>query len=151
MTLPNYEPVIKEALSQFRTIGNKREDLIQDCWVALLQNPDKDPLTTCRRTIMRGLKPPERGHRQDPKIYSLSDPKIYARAVKGTLQNNVEKKLQDAVLELPEEEYKVLWNLFLEGRTQKETADKLGLTRRQVRIRKDRGINMLKSYFEVME
>ena len=59
-------------------------------------------------------------------------------------------KLYEAILDLEEDEFMVI-HLFLEGYTQKRTAEVLNKTRWEVRRLRDEAVANLKKHFEVKE
>jgi len=162
----DYKQVIKDVLSQLGIKRDQREDMTQECYVALLEKAqhlersvsgghDKKYATAiCRHKIHalwgRGQHPYRSKEKPGPRIDSLSDPKILHLVEKSVFKEEgvTEEQLQDAILSLAYEDYSVIYSVYVEGKTEVKTGEDLGLTRRQVQFRKERGVEALKKYFE---
>lgn len=166
-----YDPVIKRVLSNLKVRQQDWDDMTQECYTALLEKQkhlekgielgeDKRyayVICVSRIRDIRKLDSQYRpSHKTKPEIHfdSLSDPKVYHRAMKvGSPEEEqpdaTSEELEKAVLSLPFEEFRVIYELFVQNKTQEQVADDLGVNRRVVRLRMQSGIDLLKQYFEV--
>ena len=165
MDVLKFEPVVKKVVSSLKVPKARKEDLTQECYLALLQQQEilekaTEPQTYARKVCYNRIRKLWREENQmlrwedkPPfRLDSMSDPKVAHKVAKIGLPEGPEvsdEKLYSAVISLPIEESRVIWNLFIEGRTERETAADLGMTRWRVQVLSKRGVNMLKKIFEV--
>jgi RNA polymerase sigma factor (sigma-70 family) len=165
--ITEYRPVIMKVLAKLKVRKDRREDMLQECYLALVEKTDQlaDPnikslpayvARVCRNRVVDVWWKENQADRDHelPSIRfdSLSEPKVAHRAAKIGLpapDRATDEELQEAILSLPLDQYRVIYNIFIEGKSQEQTADDLGLTRRGVRTILERGIKNLKLYFEV--
>lgn len=153
MDITQYAPVIAEVLAKLRIPRTQREDMTQECYVALLEelneSDDRDRVVDiCRRRIWNIN---DKQTRMVPTI-SADVPNVSHHLSKIGFSeegNTSESELNEAIQTLPEEDREVIQLRFIEGLTQKQTCSKLGLTLKAARWRQDRGVAALKKYFEV--
>ena len=170
--ITKYAPVISGVLTKLKVKKQDREDLTQECYLALLEKrrhlergielgtENSFAASICRSKITdvwrrehqeRGQYKTKAGVHFD----SLSDPRVYRRAAKIGIPEidddpEVEpERMEAAVLSLPFEEFRVIYELFVEGKGQDKVASELGISPRTVRNRKTKGILGLKKYFGV--
>jgi RNA polymerase sigma factor (sigma-70 family) len=168
MDITKYQPAITETLKKLRVPKGQRDDLTQECWLALLKRqPDleasDDPnlaSVICWRAVqdVRKAARMETKTGEDTKagLLSLSDPrtKYKAESVRDSFSvDDLDRfvdagKLDAALATLPPEERRVLHDIFFEGWTLDKVAEENGLTKPQVRWRKQQGIKKLKKYFK---
>jgi RNA polymerase sigma factor (sigma-70 family) len=162
-----YKSVIERVLSRLKIPADQREDLSQECYVALLEKKhhvqkgiDKGKgeayaARICRSRITdlwrTGQRPQRTKEDPGPRLVSLSLPKIMHQAEKipQPVPEVSDEELYGAIYSLPLDEYRVIYNVFVDGKSQRETAGDFGISRRQVANLVDRGIKNLKKYFEV--
>jgi len=157
-----YKPVIQQTLVKMKVPRNQREDMTQECYMALLQKIKPEDTegyvaAICRSTVADVWKKENQtraSYVEKPNIHfdSLSDPRTAHKASKVMAPESTDvpdEVLYPAIDELPDEERNVIYRLFIEGKTQEQTGEELGLTRSVVRTRSQRGIDMLKKIFEV--
>ena len=165
-----YKPVIDRVLAKLRVKPGQKEDMVQECYVALLEkikhiehgletSRDEELATTiCWSRVVDVWRKENQSHpnhkeKIEVRISSLSDPRIYQKAIKvispevGENREVTTWELEDALLKLPFEDYRVLHELYAEDKTLEATSTTLGLTVDQVRVRKDRGVKALRKYF----
>ena len=166
-----YEPIIRAELTKFKVSKSHREDLTQECYLALwkawgrikeLRAKGEDKAYSavlCRRQIIQVWRKENQvdHHNEngipDIQFKSLSDPRVWHKAIKlETLSNPLptDAQLYEAILDLEEDEFMVI-HLFLEGYTQKRTAEVLNKTRWEIRRLRDEAVANLKKHFEVKE
>src|ERR1017187_5317936 len=161
MDVLRYKSVIQNMMARLKVPPHQREDTMQECYVALLEQMKEGDTegfaaAVCKGTIVKLWREENQTRTEKPalKIDSLSDPRTAHKAAKIGLPFKAEvtdEKLNEAICSLPFAEYQVIYNLFIEGRTQEQTAGDLKMTRNQVRNRLEHGIAELKKYFEVEE
>ena len=95
-------------------------------------------------------------YRDNPKINfeSLSDPRVMRQAME--ISQPGKKDIQDdqiwaAIAATQDGVREVLGSLYVAGATLKRTAETLGMTIEAVRWKRDKGISLLKKYFEEEE
>lgn len=155
-----YLTTIKQALSKNRAKEQQKDDIIQQCYLELLQNqqeiqnaeePEEKVKEICQ-SVASYMVQAERGSRR--KHDSLSDPRAQHKADKIRIPKTllVDEPLYQAISSLENlSEYRVIYSIYAEGKTEEETASDLGLSRQNVRSLKKRGVNNLKKYFEVSD
>jgi RNA polymerase sigma factor (sigma-70 family) len=160
-----YAPVIKIALTSRIGLGKirlnktQKEDLTQDCYVALLENQDKltgpdhedIALEICQKQV-RNILRPWTGYSKPPELVSADDPSMarHLERIAAEIEGEVsESELYQAIDSLPGEEQSVIRSLFIEGLTQAKTAEKLGISVDAMRWRQKCGIMKLRQKFEV--
>lgn len=167
-----YEPIIKSVLVHTKVPKNQREDMSQECYVALLEKrkhlehgielDQERPYVAsiCRSRIMdvKRREGQQRGaYKTNPKLKfdSLTDPRTYWKASKIGIPvidedpNASPEQMEAAILSLPFDDYRVIYELFVQGKTQEKVATELGISPRTVWTRSQRGIQGLKKYFGV--
>ena len=171
--LLQYKPVIDNIMAKLKVRKNDREDITQECYLALIQKQehlehgirignDKNYVATICRSAILDLRRSETQHKpgrdEKPEVHfdSLSDPRVYRKAAKVSIPKKPDpeattSELEEAMLSLPFDEYRVIYELFVEGKTQEQAAKDLGVSERTVRTRNQRGIQLMKEYFEVGE
>ena len=161
MDVLKYQPVIEKVLAKRKIGRNQREDVVQECYLALLENPDRlsgpddeaQAALICRSRIEEIFKTRLRLSKEDrPKFVSADVPIIAKQLDKIAIQNDgeiSESELYAAIESLPEEDRQVIKERFIEGLTQTQTCDKLNLTVEAVKWRQKRGVAALKKFFEV--
>ena len=164
MDVLKYKTVVKNMLINMKVPQRNREDMEQECYIALLEkmkegDPDRHAATICRSTIIdiwrkenyvNSREAPT--ERPNLRFESLSDPGVERKAMKIGFPEGPEvtdEKMDEAIRSLPYQEYQIIYSLFVEGKTQQSTMKELGLSRRQLENRKKQGIEKLKKYFEV--
>ncbi len=167
-----YAPVISGVLTKMKVKKEDREDLTQECYLALLEKhkhlirgielgtENSFATSICRSRITdvwrrdhqnRGQYKTKVGVRFD----SLSDPRVYHKAAKviapvaGTDEDAASGELENAILSLGFDEFRVIYEVFVEGKTQPTVAQELGISVRTVATRQKKGIEGLKKYFGV--
>jgi RNA polymerase sigma factor (sigma-70 family) len=165
MDLTKYEPVIKRVLAEMKVKRDQKEDLAQECRLALLtqakplseaHNSEAFAATICRHRLIdiwrHENQAGNEGQIPDVKFLSLSDPKVSSKVSKISalvLPTITDTQLYLAIAELPDQMRDVIGSLFVSGNTEEKTAENLGLTRQRVRTLKSKGIQSLKERFEV--
>jgi len=162
-----YKPVIERVLSRLKIPADQRDDMRQECYVALLEKKhhvqkgiDRDREDTyvsriCRSRITdlwkTGQHPQRTKEDPGPRLVSLSLPKIMHQVEKipQFKAEVTDEELYAAILSLPLDEYRAVYNVYVDGKSQRETAGDFGISRRQVSNLIERGIKNLKKYFEV--
>jgi RNA polymerase sigma factor (sigma-70 family) len=163
--ITKYESVIKLVLKskigpvKIKLNRSQKEDLVQDCYVALLENQDKlmgpddeEQAEEICRSKVRSVLGALGGDGVLIKLVSADDPVVarhLEKVEKETGESTSESELYAAIESLNEEERTVIRVIFIDGLTQKKAAEKLGITLEAVRWRKKCGIMSLKKYFEV--
>ncbi len=159
MDVTQYQPVIEKTLSTMRVKHGQKQDMIQECYVALLEHKgelNNDLVASLCRTRARSLliaqqqlKTPKEDR---VRFVSADNPSIAKHLLKIGIVNEgetSESELYSAIESLPDEDRQVIKERFIEGLTQRQTCDKLNLTVEAVKWRQKRGIAALKKYFEV--
>ena len=150
-----YEPAIKKLMDLSRVRPAQREDMLQECYLALLEKletEDEEQAILISSRRISELRSRESRRAKIARTESLSDPRTAHKAAKVQMRLGAEipeEKVDDAVRSLPYDIYQVIYSLFVEGRTQEQTAADLKLSRKMVRTRSEQGIKMLKKIFEV--
>ena len=151
-----YNGVIDDVIAQIKVKRPQREDMKQECYIALIEAEEKilasgeDPsyiATICRNKIMDVY----RSEGRKIKTESLDEPRHMAKATKieGVTGSGVtDEQLDLAIQELDNEGYQVICLIYIEGKTEQQTAEVLGLTKGVVNRRKQNAILDLKKYFE---
>lgn len=162
-----YEHVIKDVLMKLKIPIGFREDLIQECYLVLLQKKDfiqfaRNDLNAaaviCRHRAIDWLRG-ETKYRSFDRVklnihpISLSDPSMKRKLEKISSPNSepniADEPLYMGLFSLNLDEYRVLYSIYIDGKSQEATAGDLGITRSQVRILMRRGVKNLRKYFEV--
>jgi RNA polymerase sigma factor (sigma-70 family) len=170
--ITKYAPVISKILTKLKVKKQDREDLTQECYLALLEKhkhlvrgielgtENSFATSICRSRVTdiwrrdhqdRGQYKTKAGVRFD----SLSDPRVYRKAAKviepiAELDSEIDSgELEAAILSLPFDEFRVIYEVFVEGKTQASVAQELGISIRTVGTRQQKGISGLKKYFKV--
>src|SRR5665213_1004875 len=135
-----YAPVIARVLAKLKVSKNQREDMTQECYVALLEKQkhlvhglergedDKFAASICWSRIQdvrRKVNQNQPGHKTQIKAHldSMSDPRVYRKVAKigiPAIDDDPEvtsEEMEAAVLSLPFEEYRVIYELYVEGKT----------------------------------
>lgn len=158
-----YKPIINKVLAKLKVPRDQREDLTQECYIALLEqmkpeDTDGHVAVICRRKVAAIWRAENHTGGFDhepskhlPKYYSLSDPRTAYKVSKiPALGVEVsDEKLYEAINLLPHSEFKVIYLLYVEGKTQEQAAVELQMTRSALRVQRDKGVKNLKKYFEV--
>lgn len=152
-----YEKTINELLSKFKIPRQDRDDAKQECFLHLMLNTDallsaqNDRAfaeVLCKNRILDIM----RGNKRGIKTESLDDPRSrqHAEKISGLLGLGItDEQLQEAVVKIPEyDQYQVIHSVYIEGKTEEQTAKDLKMTRRQVQHRKEKGIAAVKKYFQ---
>lgn len=151
-----YQPIIEKSLVKNKIKRNQREDLTQECYVALLENPyrlsgpdhEEQAALICRSRIEGVMK-----LRVDrPQFVSADIPGIGKQLDKIVSREGgeiSESELYAAIDSLQEDDRQVIQLRFIDGLTQQQTCGKLNLTVETVKWRQKRGVAALKKYFEV--
>lgn len=167
-----YQKIIRKILSDLKVKTNDRQDMEQECYMALikeqryLEKADDElryVMAVCRNQVWRirqdenqvgrGSHQVHDESRRPPMFDSLSDPRTAYKVLKIATPAGSEvseEKMYEAIYALPIEESRVIYNIFVDGKTQEETAADLGLSRKNVRTLEKRGIKLLKQFFEVV-
>ncbi len=157
--ITQYDSIIKTALSKKRVKKDQREDMSQECYVALLErenelNPDIAG-KICRARIESVLREQEqRDTKKEKRIRFVSaDLPSFSRILSKITQDQdgqiSESELYRAVDGLDPKYRESILAVYVDGLTQKAAAEKLGITLWTLRWRINRGIIDLKSKFEV--
>jgi RNA polymerase sigma factor (sigma-70 family) len=165
-----YQPVIKDVMAKLKVRKNQQEDLLQECYLALLEHQDKlesadndlgYAATVSRRTIQHCWSKEHFGvadfsdiKDNPPKVRfdSLSEPKTARRAAKVAAPSPAPDfqisslDLEEAVSKLSEKERQTV-QLLLEDKTQQEVADVLGVHLSTITRRSRSAIQKLKAHF----
>jgi RNA polymerase sigma factor (sigma-70 family) len=166
-----YKPVIDNVLAKLKVKKSQREDMTQECYVALLEKQHHlehgillgrgeayaSSICSSRvRDVWRkeNQTRPEHKEKHHLKFDSLSDPRVYRKAIKISIPKEEElelttAELESGILSLPFDEYRVVYEIYVQGKTQPQVAKDLGISERTVWDRNQRGIKLLKKYFEV--
>ena len=165
--LTEFEFVVKRVVAAFHVPQNTREDLKQECYLALLekkkhwegltlQEATPRAVMICRSAITDVLKKQNQrrtSYKEKPNIRfsSMSDPKILRKAMEVV---HIKKEVTDeelywAILCLPEDERKIIYHLAIEEKSQEQVAEETGVSRDTVRTLMKNGIANLKKHFEV--
>lgn len=155
MDITQYAPVIAEVLAKLRIPRSQREDMTQECYVALLEeltesDGSEEAATICSRRIWN-IK--DKQTRTVPTI-SADTPNVshYIAKIGTTDEGSIsESELNEAIDGLSDEYQQVIQARFIEGLTRQQTCGKLGLSLQELKWRQERGIAALKKFFEVKE
>lgn len=159
--ITQYESTIKMALSKKRVKKDQREDMSQECYVALLEREDE--LTPeiagkiCRARIEAVLREQEqRDTKKEKRIRFVSaDLPSFSRILSkiSTDQDGQisESELYQAVDDLDPGYRESILAVYVDGLTQKAAAERLGITLWTLRWRINRGIMNLRLKFEVKD
>ena len=150
-----FKSVIDDLLLKFRVPKPQQDDLTQECYLVLLEQdwtPKNDngayARIVCRNRLIDLFRKQGAGIKAD----SLDDPRNFAKAAKISQPEGstvTEHQLNEAVCDLPYEDYQVIHEIYFEGHTEEQAADELGITLPAVKYRKRRSIKQLKTHFEV--
>jgi RNA polymerase sigma factor (sigma-70 family) len=160
-----FKPVIKDILSKTKTPPAKAEDLTQECYVALIEKSDliekaRNPMgyaaAVCRHQIYQVWRRETDSRSADPTdlwFSSLSDQKVYQKVIKMACPKKdvSDEELYDAISNLPLDESRAIYGIFVEGKTRQALAEELGFGVVKLGNQLKRGIDNLKKYFEVGE
>jgi RNA polymerase sigma factor (sigma-70 family) len=158
-----YQPVISGVLAKLRTMRNQKDDLAQECYVALLERQSElggaDDLekaaTICRaavKAVRAAQNPPDVKKSNRIKFVSADNPNIARQVAKIAIPDAgeiSESELYDAIETLDYPVRDVIRALFIGGFTRQRAAAVLGITEDAVRWRKKLGVEALRKYFEV--
>jgi RNA polymerase sigma factor (sigma-70 family) len=158
-----FKPVIKNVLSKTKTPPSKAEDLMQECFVSLIEksdliekakNPEGYVAKICRNRIYQVWREETDSRSEDPTdlwFLSLSDPKVYHKVVKIACPKKdvPDEELYEAISNLPLDESRAIYGIFVEGKTRQALAEELGFGITKLGNQLKRGIDKLKKHFEV--
>lgn len=153
-----YDSIIKAALSRKRVRKDQREDMSQECYVALLErekelNPELAG-KICRTRIKAILREqdPEWIKKENRIRFVSADPPSVSRLLSKVAVEQQgpisETELYEAIHSLDESLREVILAVYVEGLTQTAAAEKLGIPRRTLQRKISRGIMKLKSRLE---
>lgn len=156
-----YESIIKAAIRKKRVKKDQREDMSQECYVALLEREDElenNPDLVgkiCRtriETLLRAQKQGQTKKENKIKFVSADLPSMSRILSKISLEQSgpiSELELYRAVGSLNPKYREAIETVFVGGYARKAAAEKLGISVRSLRWKLFRGIMELKSKFEV--
>lgn len=149
--MDQYQPIVEKLLTELRVKARDRDDVRQECYLLLLENkPESEELAReiCKRRINTFQVTQQREKVRARKgKKDFAEPRAEIPGVNGT--GITDEQLSDALVKIPVyDEYQVIHSIFVDGKTEEKTARDLGLTRNQVRGRKEKGIEFLKKYFK---
>lgn len=139
----------------------------QECYVVLLEkkshiqkriesgDDNKYVARICRNRIIdlwrTGQHPQRTKEDQGPRLVSLSLPKILHQVEKipQPTPEVTDEELYGAIFGLPQDECQVIYEVYVYGNSQRDVAQRLGISRRQVANLIEAGVKKLKKYFEV--
>ena len=151
-----YQPVIVDVLRRFKIPQSQREDLSQECYLALLEKQAefgshlRDEYSfaavLCRNHIINHLKATKR---EADKTEPLDLPKIKRKAEKVRDPSAVEPnfELLDAIDALPEAERRALRGYYVDGKTRKKVAEDAGVNKSTITRRIRSGVDKLKKFY----
>lgn len=162
MDVLKFQPVIEKVLASMRIKRGQKEDMTQECYVALLENQanisgddDTESATRiCRTRVMEILRTETQlGTPKETQIRFVSAdvPSVANRLAKIEISTEgkiSESELYAAVDSLNDEDREVIQARFIEGLTQQQSCGKLNLTLKALKWRQARGVAALKKYFE---
>ena len=155
-----YKPVIAAVLARFNLPAKDREDLAQECYLALLEKQDhlaagiqkgtgdQYASTICRTRVIDIL----RSQAKTVKADSLTEPRTKHKADKvaaPTKTKGPATEVHDAICSLSPKEAGVIYEHFVEGKTDVESAKEHGVRPRTLRYQRMKAVEKLKKYFEV--
>jgi RNA polymerase sigma factor (sigma-70 family) len=156
-----YDSIIKTALSRKRVRKDQREDMSQECYVALLEREaELDPELAgkiCRTRIETILREQEQKRtKKENKIRFVSAdlPSVSRLLSKIATEQEgpiSETELYQAVDSLDENYRAAVREVYVNGLTQKDAAEKLGITIWSLRWKLSCGIMDLKLKLEVKD
>ena len=149
--MDTYQPIVKKMLTELRVKRRDRDDIEQECYLCLLEAADLNEGTAqeiCKRRInsyqVAQQREKVRG-RKGKKDYA--EPRAEILGMNGT--GVTDEQLGEALVKIPVyDQYQVIHSIFVDGKTEEKTAQDLGLTRNEVRGRKQKGIEFLRKYFQ---
>ena len=154
-----YDSIIKTALRKKRVRKDQREDMSQECYVALLEREDGlDPEIAgriCRtriETILREQEQKRTKKENKVRFVSADLPSVVRLLSKIAVEQEgpiSESELYQAIDSLDEIFRKVIRAVYIDGLTQAVAAEKLGIPLITLRRRVSRGIMELRRKFEV--
>jgi RNA polymerase sigma factor (sigma-70 family) len=161
--ITQYDPVIKQVLTKMKIKRDHREDMAQECYVALLENQDRlggdDHLTVasgiCQSTIYRILSAlGQYDTKKENRIRFISSdiPAVAHSLSKIGIEDTgpvSESELYAAIETLNPEDGEAIKATFVNGLTQEKAAEKLNISRRTLCRRQNRGIIALRQKLEV--
>lgn len=154
-----YDSIIKAALRKKRVRKDQREDMSQECYVALLEREDE--LDTelagkiCRTRIKAILREQEQDRtKKEKKIRFVSADlpsvsRLLSKIVSEQEGPISESELYQAIDSLDENYRKAILAVYIDGLTRVAAAEKLGIPLITLRRRINRGIMDLKLKFGV--
>lgn len=156
-----YDSIIKATLSKKRVKKDQREDMSQECYVALLErekelNPELAG-KICRTRIETILREQEQKRTKKEyriKFVSADLPSLSRILSKITTEQEgqiSESELYRAVDDLDPQYRESILAVYVDGLTQKDAAKMLGITLWTLRWRINRGIMNLRLKFEVKD
>jgi RNA polymerase sigma factor (sigma-70 family) len=155
-----YEPIIKQAIRKKRVEPDQREDMAQECYVALLERKDElnpDLVGKICRTRIQTIQAAQNQlkvkKQKRIRLVSADDPAI-SRILSQIKEENKgpisESELYKSINELEDDEhFAIIMLIFVEGLTQAKAAKLLGISPRTLRYKQKRAIMCLKMKFEV--
>ena len=158
-----FKPVIKDVLSKTKTPPSKVEDMTQECYLALIEkqdlveasrNPEGYAAQVCRNRVYEVWRKETDSRSDDPTnlwFSSLSDPKVYHKVLKIACPTSrvTDEELYEAISNLPLDESRAIYGIFVEGKTRQALAEELGFGVVKLGNQLKRGIDKLKKRFEV--
>jgi len=157
--ITQYDSIIKAALSKKRVKNDQREDMSQECYVALLERENElNPELAgkiCRTRIENIFREQEQKltKKQNRIRFVSADLPSFSRVLsKITVESDgpvTEPELYRAVDDLDPHYRESILAVYVDGLTQRDAAEKLGISLRTLQRRIDRGIMNLKLKFEV--
>ena len=159
--ITQYESTINTALSKKRVKKDQREDMSQECYVALLEREDE--LTPelagkiCRARIEAVLREQEqRDTKKEKRIRFVSADLPSVSRILSKISTDQdgqisESELYQAVDDLDPGYRESILAVYVDGLTQKAAAERLGITLWTLRWRINRGIMNLRLKFEVKD
>ena len=163
-----YDSTIKKELAKRKVPKSQREDATQECYLSLWAKRSKVELAegqgkgveyvaaVCRNclTDLWRAENQDYPHRRYPggKVLFAVRPESPIKGDEGpdpTPDLVSEEQLQEAILTLPFDEYRVIYSIFVDGKSGRQTSADLGIGRRVVDRLSKQGVENLKKYFEV--
>jgi DNA-directed RNA polymerase specialized sigma24 family protein len=159
--LEQFKGAIDFQLKRVPLPQSDKQDLRQDCYVALLENlgriqsapnPSRYANRVCWTCVVDyWRKRNGTGQVRRPVPGSLSDPKNYSQACRVLISDNrfPLDDLDEGLMTLPLDVYGVIYDCYVEGMTEGEAAESNGINLRRVKYLKNKGVSLLKKFFSV--
>lgn len=148
-----YDSIIKTALRKKRVRKDQREDMSQECYVALLERKGElDPELAgkiCRTRIGTLLQEQRRSKLRFVSADQGSLSRLLSKIVAEPNGPTSESELYQAIDSLNENLQGIIRAVYIDGLTQPIAAKKLGIPLRTLKRRLSRGIIQLRLKFEV--